>query len=76
MKIINKVEIKVNDNKNEKITVEEAGKKGGETTSHRYGHDFYEKIGHKGGTVGGKKGGQRVRELINEGKEKEMKNRS
>ena len=36
------------------------GKKGGETTLERYGPEFYEEIG--------KKGGQKVRELIAEGK--------
>jgi hypothetical protein len=42
------------------MTVSEAGKKGGETTSNRYGHEFYEEIGHKGG--------QKVKKLIEEGK--------
>jgi len=66
------------------ITVAEAGRKGGKTTSERYGHEFYEAIGQKGGTIGGnttsrrygqefyreigKKGGQKVRELIAEAK--------
>jgi general stress protein YciG len=49
------------------MTVQEAGrkggKKGGRTTSQRYGPEFYSEIGHKGG--------QRVRELINEGKQSE-----
>jgi len=36
------------------------GKKGGDTTLERYGPQFYEEIG--------KKGGQKVRELIEEGK--------
>ena len=31
------------------MTVSEAGKRGGETTSERYGHEFYENIGKKGG---------------------------
>ncbi|MFA5926974.1 MAG: Em GEA1 (EM1) [Patescibacteria group bacterium] len=44
---------------------EKGGKKGGETTKQRYGHDFYEEIGEKGG--------KRVRELIEEGKEAEEK---
>ena len=43
-----------------KMSVGEAGRKGGETTSEKYGPEFYEKIGHKGG--------QRVRELIERGK--------
>jgi general stress protein YciG len=55
------------------MTVEEAGRKGGEKTAKTHGHEFYEEIGHKGGEVGGKKGGQRVKELIEEGKEAEEK---
>ena len=47
---------------------EEIGKKGGARTSETHGHNFYEEIGHKGGEKGGPKGGQRVRELIEEGK--------
>ncbi len=43
------------------MTVREAGRKGGETTSERYGPEFYEEIGHKGG--------QKVRELIQKGKQ-------
>ena len=31
------------------MTVREAGRKGGETTAERYGHEFYEEIGKKGG---------------------------
>ncbi len=50
------------------MTVEEAGRKGGEKTAKTHGHEFYEAIGHKGGEIGGKKGGERVRELIEEGK--------
>ncbi|MBP6965508.1 MAG: Em GEA1 (EM1) [Armatimonadetes bacterium] len=42
------------------MTVSEAGRKGGETTSEKYGHEFYEEIGHKGG--------QKVKRLIEEGK--------
>ena len=67
----------MNANKSEEekgeMTVEEAGQKGGEITSRKYGHDFYEEIGHKGGMAGGKKGGQRVKELIEEGEEVEQK---
>ncbi len=55
------------------MTVEEAGRKGGEATAKTHGHEFYEEIGHKGGEKGGKKGGERVRELIEEGKEAEKK---
>lgn len=47
-----------------KMTVQEAGKKGGEkggeVTAKKYGHQFYEEIGHKGG--------QKVKNLIEEGK--------
>lgn len=42
------------------MTVREAGKKGGTTTSREYGPEFYHEIGTKGG--------HRVRELIEEGK--------
>jgi general stress protein YciG len=42
------------------MTVAEAGRKGGRKTADTHGHDFYKEIGHKGG--------QRVRELIEEGK--------
>jgi len=49
------------------MTVEEAGRKGGEKTAKTHGKEFYEEIGHKGGS----KGGQRVRELIERGKESE-----
>lgn len=51
------------------MTVQEAGrlggKKGGEKVARERGHEFYEEIGHKGG--------QRVRELIAEGKRSEEK---
>jgi general stress protein YciG len=62
------------------MTVREAGRKGGETTAERHGHEFYEEIGRKGGQKVrdeygipfyeeiGHKGGQKVRDLINEGK--------
>jgi len=43
-----------------KMTVQEAGKKGGMKTAETHGREFYEEIGHKGG--------QRVKELIAEGK--------
>lgn len=49
------------------MTVQEAGRRGGEATSQNHGREFYEQIGHKGG----KKGGQRVRELVKEGKDSE-----
>lgn len=57
---------KNNEEKGE-MTVQEAGRKGGERTSETHGREFYEEIGHKGG----QKGGPRVRELIEEGKEAE-----
>ena len=55
------------------MTVREAGHKGGEKTAETHGHEFYEEIGHKGGEAGGHKGGQRVKELIEKGKESEEK---
>ncbi len=42
------------------MTVQEAGRRGGEKTAQTHGREFYEEIGHKGG--------QRVKELIEEGK--------
>jgi len=42
------------------MTVQEAGRRGGERTAATHGREFYEEIGHKGG--------QRVRELIEQGK--------
>jgi general stress protein YciG len=42
------------------MTVQEAGRKGGQRTAQTHGKEFYEEIGHKGG--------QRVKELIEEGK--------
>ncbi|GAB3474285.1 KGG domain-containing protein [Azotobacter salinestris] len=56
-----------------RMSVGEAGKKGGQATSATHDREFYEEIGHKGGEAGGKKGGQRVRELIEEGKRQEDK---
>ncbi len=49
------------------MTVSEAGRRGGETTAKTHGREFYEEIGQKGG----EKGGQRVKTLIEEGKEHE-----
>jgi len=49
------------------MSVKEAGHKGGEKTAETHGKEFYEEIGHKGG----EKGGQRVKELIEKGKESE-----
>jgi uncharacterized protein len=51
-----------------KMTVEEAGRRGGLKTSETHGEEFYSEIGRKGGRIGGPKGGQRVRKLIQEGK--------
>ena len=52
-----------------KMTVREAGhlggEKGGEVTKERYGPEFYSEIGHKGG--------QKVKKLIEEGKEVETR---
>jgi general stress protein YciG len=54
-------------NNKESMSVNEAGRRGGEATSKTHGREFYEEIGHKGGEIGG----QRVRELIEEGKQAE-----
>jgi uncharacterized protein len=48
-----------------RMTVEEAGRKGGETVKKKYGHEFYEEIG--------RKGGEKVAELIERGKESESR---
>ena len=69
------------------MTVEEAGRLGGEKVARERGHEFYEEIGRKGGEKvaserghefyeeigrkGGEKGGARVRELIEKGKRTE-----
>lgn len=45
------------------MSVREAGEKGGRATSETHGSEFYSEIGHKGG--------QRVRELVEEGKRTE-----
>ncbi|HOX41063.1 MAG TPA: KGG domain-containing protein [bacterium] len=67
-----------------RMSVSEAGKKGGKKTAQTHGHDFYQEIGRKGGETTsrehgpnfyseiGHKGGQRVRELIEEGRESEQ----
>jgi general stress protein YciG len=49
--------------------VKDAGRKGGQATAKSHNHKFYEEIGHKGGV----KGGNRVRELIQKGKEAERR---
>jgi general stress protein YciG len=56
-----------NNQEHGEISVNEAGRRGGEATSATHGREFYEDIGH----MGGQKGGQRVKELIEEGKEAE-----
>jgi general stress protein YciG len=56
------------DEKRGKMTVAEAGRRGGLRTSETHGEEFYSEIGRKGGRIGGPKGGQRVRTLIQEGK--------
>ncbi len=65
------------------MTVEQAGRRGGETTAKKYGREFYEEIGRKGGErvakkYGhehfeeiGRKGGLKVAELIERGKKAE-----
>jgi general stress protein YciG len=55
-----------NKNNKGKMTVEEAGQKGGRTTSETHGPEFYQEIGHKGG--------QKVKRLIEEGREREGDN--
>ena len=45
------------------MSVQEAGRKGGKTTSRSYGPEFYHEIGTKGG--------HRVRDLIKKGKASE-----
>jgi general stress protein YciG len=75
-----------------KMTVEEAGRLGGEKTAQTHGPEFYSEIGSKGGSErakqhegtpeamgktsleeSGHRGGQRVKTLIEEGKEHEGK---
>jgi hypothetical protein len=52
-----------NDKKKGEMSVSEAGRKGGETTSETHGREFYQDIGHKGG--------QTVRKLVQEGRDHE-----
>ncbi|MCW4004156.1 MAG: Em GEA1 (EM1) [Candidatus Bathyarchaeota archaeon] len=53
----------MSEKKKGKMTVEEAGRLGGEKTAKTHGEEFYSEIGQKGG--------QRVRKLIQEGKARE-----
>jgi general stress protein YciG len=74
-----------------KMTVAEAGRKGGEKTAETHGPEFYSEIGSKGGSQrakqhegsieargktsleeAGHRGGQRVKKLIEAGKEHEV----
>jgi general stress protein YciG len=74
-----------------KMTVAEAGRKGGEKTAETHGPEFYSEIGSKGGSQrakqhegsieargktsleeAGHQGGQRVKKLIEAGKEHEV----
>lgn len=57
------------ESKGKDMSVREAGKKGGQRTAETHDHSFYSNIGQKGGH----KGGQRVRELIQEGKRQEQR---
>ena len=61
------------DEKKGKMTVEEAGRRGGLKTAETHGEEFYSEIGRKGGRIGGPKGGQRVRKLVQERKAHEKK---
>ena len=49
------------------MTVREAGRKGGEVTAKRHGPQFYEEIG--------RKGGQRIKQLIEQGKRAMMEDK-
>jgi len=60
-----------NDKDKGTLTVEEAGRMGGEKVASERGHEFYEEIGKKGAEAGAQKGGQRVKELIEKGKKAE-----
>ncbi len=53
------------------MTVEEAGRKGGEKTSETHGKEFYEDIGRKGGeTTSEEKGPEFYKEIGHKGGEK------
>lgn len=53
-------------NRQGEMSVRQAGKKGGETTSEKYGREHYQEIGQKGG--------QKVRRLVKEGEQSEARN--
>ncbi len=69
-------------NQKNPMTTQEAGRMGGQSTSRKYGKEFYQQIGKMGGTTVrdmygpefyqqiGKKGGGTVRRLIEEAKNK------
>lgn len=63
IKLVLKGEKKIAKKGKSSMTVEEAGRIGGEKTAETYGREFYKEIGHKGG--------QRVKTLVEEGKEHE-----
>jgi general stress protein YciG len=63
------VKFVLSEKKKGQMSVAEAGRKGGQKggrrTAETHGREFYEEIGHKGG--------QKVRRLIQEGKQQESK---
>jgi hypothetical protein len=69
--LIQEVIVLAEEKRKGKMSVEEAGRRGGQRTAETHGEEFYSEIGRKGGKIGGPKGGQRVRKLIQEGKEHE-----
>jgi general stress protein YciG len=61
---------------NESMTVQEAGRRGGETTKKEYGAEFYESIGQKGGNATKEKHGPEFYSKIGRrGGESSRKNR-
>ncbi len=72
---------KTKETKKGAMTVEEAGRKGGEKVASERGPEFYSEIGQKGGekvsqdrehmSEIGHQGGERVRELVEKGKQGE-----
>jgi general stress protein YciG len=49
-------------NNKEKMSVREAGRRGGQKTAKTRGREFYQEIGHRGGKIGGEKGGETTKE--------------